>query len=67
MSHWKESRVAGLEHTTYFFGMVLDALKDNMPALAQARKTLEDWPAPTWDELAPVAEYLRRRSERIAR
>lgn len=35
MSHWKESRVAGLEHTTYFFGMVLDALKDNMPALAQ--------------------------------
>ena len=36
MSHWKESRVAGLEHTTYFFGMVLDALKDNMPALAQA-------------------------------
>ena len=36
-------------------------------AIAQARKTLEDWPAPTWDELAPVAEYLRRRSERIVR
>ena len=34
MSHWKESRVAGLEHTTYFFGMVLDALKDNMLALS---------------------------------